>query len=224
MATAAKEQVWEFLKETGRFHSTKELMEKFGVKDPRTIKSWLNTPFILKSNSSKRNVYKFIADNEELYLQALGHSATPGVDLPVGPKNVSVPREFIDGEPQFAVLLPTTGKQLHGYSLKQLEALAQMDEPKLEWIKTAIIGLYDMRFIKGADNNMKALVAVMTDILMRNTYEDTKEAVDKLRASMAPAEESIEEIREMELADIMKHVPAGTDDKGFDINDPSSWN
>ena len=195
--------LWEYLKDNPGWHTSAELREKFEIKQQATLKNWLEVPFIVGYNSNRSKSYKFLESKMAEYdaaLEAEVYVPEPK-EVVIKGKKITVPKELVDE--RFTIRFPFRDSELADIAKIQLRAIAALG-PEFDWVKEATLSVGENKLSEKHKKVAEALTVVMAMMLRYNTV-DFSEYLDAIRNSLKG--ETLEDIRQAELADIMKHAP-----------------
>lgn len=214
----SKLELWEFLREDGNWHKAADLRERFNIRQQTTLKNWTDVPFIMSYVSNKGKVYRFNKQFSEEYDKAIQQEVyIPPIKL----KNGREVEADIPEPENYTVVYPFPKDQVGKAVETTLNDIAGLG-PEWNWVKEAIVGLDSVKLSPISPSPKaiaRGLSLILNAIVEYNGHNF--EGVKAVRDSLSVGEMNIEDIRQAELQDIMKHVPKPKDD---DIDYESFFN
>lgn len=193
--------LWEYLRENSAdWHTAQELRERFNIKQQATLRDWTNVPFIGNYGNNRGKVYKFLDSKIDEFKKVVSEEIeVPQKVLKVKDKEIPVPTEFTDEK--YVLRFPFNKGDLMKVAKANMRGVARLG-PKYDWAKQAILSVEDNRLSPENKAVVEALIVSLITIVTYNGF-DYSEEMEMLKESMTP--ETIEDIRNAEVADIMKH-------------------
>lgn len=222
----SKLELWEYLYENKGWHSSTELRERFNIRQQLTLRKWASVPFIISYGTNLKR-YKFNDDAIAEYKEAIDSEVyVPPIKLRSGKEvSANIPEPSSETYSiQYAFLSRDLGKAVN----KHLEDIAKLG-PEWNWVKEAVLSMEAAKYsasIPNPKNIARGLGLVLTAITEHNGYNfEGIQAIKEALSVGEPQEINIDDIRQAELNDIMKHVPKNADkeEEKEEEEDYSSW-